>query len=535
MPIRLIWISRRFALPTSPKRKRLAAKGARIIGLFLLLALSLSLVTAGAAFGTTASGGKISSARLTQKKLTKFEVRSVWLNYKFSKMSTHFSYELQIKKIVRVKKNGTWRKVTSWKVVKTVKKRGHFKGQKAMRAKQLFGGKAVNVGSYRVKLSADRGSRTLSFTVIKAKKMTQVSAGSRHTCALRSNGTVWCWGFNEDGELGNDEFSNTMIGDIPTPVEVPGISSATQVSAGGDIYGGHSCALLSDGRIKCWGVNDYGQLGNGSTAEYGIPTPVDVKGISTATQIAAGGDHSCALLSDGTVRCWGWNEYGQLGDGTTDNSPTPVEVNGISTAIQIAAGGAHTCAVLFEGKVECWGVHTGQLGDGTTDNSPMPVEVKGISTASQIATGGRCILLSDGEVECWGYNNWGQLGNGTTEDSPTPVEATGIWTATGVAAGGNHTCARLSGGKVECWGANTHGQLGDGASPLDYDWINRDPHPIPIKVKGISTATHITAGEDHTCALLSGGRVMCWGSNNDGQLGDGTHYRSSTPVEVRGM
>ncbi len=501
-------------LPTSPKRKRCATKGARIIGLFLLLALSLSLVTAGAAFGTTPSGGKISWARLAQKKLTKFEVGSVLLHYEFSKESSHFAYRLQI------------RQGKKWKAVKSVEKHGHFKGMKSMSVKKLFARKPVKLGSYRVKLSADRGSRTLSFEVIQTMKMTQISAGSSHTCALRSGGTVWCWGSNDNGELGNDQYSDTMIGNIPTPVKV-GISTATQIAAGGF----HTCALLSDGTVECWGGNSRGQLGDGTT--NASPTPVEVMGIHTATQVAAGDSHSCALLSDGKVECWGNNEFGQLGNGTTDSSPIPVGVTGISNATQVSAGYHFTCALLSDGKVECWGDNEfGQLGNGTIESSSTPIEAPGISTATEIAVGSAhtCALLSDGKVECWGHNLNGELGNGPTDlnKHPNPVVVMGISTATQVEAGGYHTCARLSGGKVECWGSNYDGQLGNGLA-------DRNSHPTPIEVKGISSATQFTAGDLHSCALLSDGRVKCWGQNNSGQLGDGTHQSRKTPVEVAGM
>lgn len=244
---------------TSPKRKRCAAKSVCIIGLLLLLALALSLSAAGTASSTTASGGKISSARLTKKKFTIFQTASVKLIYKFSKESTHFSYKLQIKKKVSVKEHGEWRKVTRWKQVRSAKQRGHFKGSKSMTVKKLFAGKPVNVGSYKLRLSADRGVKTLSFEVIKAKKMTQVAAGAYHTCALRSNGTVWCWGFDEDGELGDEGSTDCVFASacrVPTPLEVPGISTAIQV-AGGQY---HTCALLSNGTVECWGANDKGQL-----------------------------------------------------------------------------------------------------------------------------------------------------------------------------------------------------------------------------------------------------------------------------------
>jgi alpha-tubulin suppressor-like RCC1 family protein len=478
--------------------------------------------------------------------ITASQAKTVGLIYRFSKPSAHFSYRLQIKGTV--KKHGHW--VTRWKLVKEVKKHGHFKGTKSMTVRKLFAGKPVNLGSYRLRLSADRGSKTLPFRVIKAKKMTQISAGSGFTCALRSNRTVWCWGENDSAELGNDEYSNTMIDYIPFPVEVPGISTATRIAAGADAS--HTCALLQDGKIECWGADGYGELGGGTPYDGGggLP-PIEVKVIQTATQIAAGTDHTCAVLSDGRLECWGHNNYGQLGDGVTDHgngsefgdfSPTAVEAKGISNATQVSAGYQFTCALLSDGTVRCWGLNNvGQLGDGVSDHgnrlygndfSPIPVEVTGISTATRVAVGfsHACALLSDGKIECWGLDNSGQLGDGPvpTYSTATPVEVKGISTATQIAAGGFSTCARLSSGKVECWGDNGFGQLGNGS--IDEYGIS-----TPVEVKGISTATQVTAGDFHTCALLSGGRVDCWGVNGFGQLGDGTTTSPLTPVEVTGI
>jgi len=177
---------------------------------------------------------------------------------------------------------------------------------------------------------------------------------------------------------------------------------------------------------------------------------------ATATAIAAGGSHACALLTGGSVRCWGSNFSGQLGNGTTTNDPipTPVVVSGITTATAISAGNGNTCALLTGGSVRCWGDnYYGQLGNGTTTNSSTPVAVSGITTATAISAGGyhTCALLTDGSVRCWGYNNYGQLGNGTTTDSSTPVAVGGITTAIAISAGGYHTCALLTGGSVRCW------------------------------------------------------------------------------------
>jgi len=373
---------------------------------------------------------------------------------------------------------------------------------------------------------------------------TAIVTGSEHTCALLSDGTVKCWGDNSSGQLGNGTTVGPGCGGIcsATPVAVSGISTATAVSAG---YS-HTCALLSNSTVECWGYNHYGQLGNGSTTDSSAP--VSVFGISTATAVAAGSWHTCVLLSDGTVQCWGYNVFGQLGNGTNtgpqdcDGEPcstVPVPVSGITTATAVSTGYLHTCAVLTDGTVQCWGYNaSGQLGDGTSLNIAVtPVSVLGISTATAVSTGTQhtCALLSDGTVQCWGANSSGQLGNGSTTDSSSPVSVIGIFTSTAVAAGGNNTCALLSDGTVKCWGDNFYGQLGNGTTM---------PSLTPVSVFGISTATAVAAGGNNTCAVLSDGTVQCWGYNYDGELGIGTNIGpescngfacSTTPVSVFGI
>ncbi|MEW6684219.1 MAG: HYR domain-containing protein, partial [Nitrospirota bacterium] len=309
--------------------------------------------------------------------------------------------------------------------------------------------------------------------------------------------------------------------------------STRVLSPGNHIAAGynHTCALLADGTVHCWGDNTYGKLGDGTNAPFST-VPVSVSGMSTATTIAAGVAHTCALLADGTVHCWGDNTYGELGDGmNTPLSNVPVSVSGISTATAIATGAFHTCALLADGTVHCWGDNTyGELGDGmNTPLSNVPVSVSGISTATAIAAGydHTCALLADGTVHCWGRNGDGQLGDGTNAPfSTVPVSVSGISTATAIAAGDLHTCALTSDGTVECWGQNFYGQLGDGTNA---------PSAVPVSVSGISTATAIATGQLHTCALLADGTVTCWGYNGSGRLGDGTNAPSNTPVSVSGM
>jgi alpha-tubulin suppressor-like RCC1 family protein len=377
------------------------------------------------------------------------------------------------------------------------------------------------------------GTTTDSSTPVAVSGLTGVTAIAAggdtavgHTCALLSGGTVECWGFNSNGQLGNGTTT-----DSSTPVAVSGLTGGTAIADGGETTVGHTCALLSGGTVKCWGSNVVGQLGNGTTTDSSTPVAViGLSGLGGATTVAGGGDHTCALLTNGTVKCWGYNSDGQLGNGTTIDSTTPVAVSGLSGATAMVAGNIHTCALLSSGTVQCWGGDSnGQLGSGTTINSSTPVAVSGLSGATAIASGAShtCALLSDGTVQCWGYNGFGQLGNGTTTDSSTPVAVSGLSGAKAIVAGAFHTCALLSDGTMQCWGYNGFGQLGSGMA------INSG---TPVAVSGLSGATAIAAGGAHTCALLSGGTVECWGEDTNGQLGNGTTATASlTPVTVSGL
>ncbi len=367
-----------------------------------------------------------------------------------------------------------------------------------------------------------------------------IAGGGGHTIALKKDGTVWTWGGNEYGQLGDGTIMYRSI-----PVQTKGFYGVVAVAAGRD----HTIALKGDGTVWAWGANDFGQLGEGTT-ESRI-TPVEVKGISDIAAIACGHEHAVAIKKDGTVWAWGNNSYGQLGDGTEIHRRTPVQAQGIADASSISAGREHTIAVKKDGTVMAWGANQQkQLGEDAVSYRSSPVEVGRISgKAAVIASGGYHILAlkKDGTAWAWGWNKYGQLGDGATSDSSEPVMAAvrkGVTaaqekvkdrtasavnaTVSWVAGGGNHALALMSDGTVWAWGSNFNGQLGDGT--------RRDMKPYPVRVEGLSGVSAIAAGNRHSMALKKDGTVWTWGSNEFSQLGDGTAIMNRTsPVQAAGL
>jgi alpha-tubulin suppressor-like RCC1 family protein len=351
-----------------------------------------------------------------------------------------------------------------------------------------------------------------------------LAAGWNHTCAVADGGVVMCWGDNEHGQLGDGSRT-----DRNRPVEVKNLDvPAAAVAAG--MW--HTCILTDEGGVKCWGRNSDGQLGNGTIDRSS--EPVDVIGLeSGVAAIAAGDDHACALTAAGAVQCWGNNDYGQLGDGTTDSRNTPVGVQGLEGgATGIAAGAAHTCASTASGEVLCWGNNgQGQLGNGSdTPSSAAPTEVAGLTEGfTGLAGKGdhTCVLTVSGGIQCWGQNKFGQLGDGTLEAQFSPVAAGLDGPVKILAVGWNHTCGVLTDGILKCWGWNFYGQLGEGST------ANRRQ---PIDVVGLNGGTlALAGGGGHTCAVLEDADVYCWGWNENGQLGNHTNQDSLLPVKVIGI
>lgn len=330
-----------------------------------------------------------------------------------------------------------------------------------------------------------------------------------HAGAASAADRVWAWGDNQKGELGDNTTQSRY-----TPAPVHGITAATQAVAGS--Y--DSLALLPNGTVMAWGWNPYGELGDNSEDERHLP--VAVQGLSGVTGIAAGGHHSLAVQQTGTVAAWGDDEFGQLGnDSTSGESDVPVAVKGISTATEVAAGYGHSLALVQNGGVEAWGHNGfGELGNNkATGDSGVPVAVNGISGATQIAAGTdhSLALLAGGTVEAWGYNYNGQLGDNSTTERNIPVPVQDLTGVKAIAAGNDHSLALLKDGTVRAWGWNFRGQLGDGS--------NADSH-VPVAVKGLTGVVRIAAVGDVSYAQTSDGRLWAWGDSTWGQLGNPPPY-----------
>jgi hypothetical protein len=319
-----------------------------------------------------------------------------------------------------------------------------------------------------------------------------VTAGIEHTCALTRSGAVKCWGYNGHDELGVGDGSGSLAASS-VPLDVYGLSGVTAISAGTR----HSCALTSNGGVKCWGVNYGGALGDGTEDRH--YAPVDVVGLGSGVKaVSAGYDRSCAVLATGGVKCWG-----------TDYGLNPVDIPGLSSGVvDVSQSYFVGCALMSTGGVKCWGLHYGATA----------VDVPGLESVKAVTTGGPyCALTVGGAVKCWGFdNNW----------TPTEVPDLGSGVAA-LATGTGHACALMSTGGVKCWGSNEYGELGNGTT-VDSE--------TPVNVVGLSSGmSAIGTGGFHSCAVSRAGALKCWGDNGAGDLGDGTMVRRLRPVDVFGI
>lgn len=366
------------------------------------------------------------------------------------------------------------------------------------------------------------GSQTTPVAISGGFNFQQISLGASHACGVTTTGGVKCWGWNANGQLGDNSTTNRK-----TPVNASGlVSGVLKVEAGGS----STCALLNTGAVKCWGSNISGQLGDGTKTDR--LTPVDVIGLSAqASSISVGYGHACAQLVTNQLQCWGYNTNQQIGDGYLGYVNKPTNVTGMANgALHGSAGSKHACIVDSSGALNCWGYNNvGQLGDGTTVNRSTPVVVIG-SNVKKVALGSNhsCALKQDESVWCWGNNFYGNLGVGDNTDRFSPTQVSGLGAGSGVkeiSAGDQHSCALFGNGTIKCWGGDGSGQLGDDGSLLD--------RYTPTTVFGISSASHIASGFAYNCAITNNSsQIHCWGLNDYGQIGDGTYTLQPTPVQV---
>jgi alpha-tubulin suppressor-like RCC1 family protein len=381
------------------------------------------------------------------------------------------------------------------------------------------------------------GSYTDRKVPVQVSGISGVTAISQQT-ALKSNGTIWKWGDDENGFIGDGAGSSSS--------NVPVQSSITlYVSPDGVIAiaagSSHSLAIKSNGTVWAWGFNGNGQLGNGTNTNSNVPVPVS--GLTSITAIAAGQGHSVALKSDGTVWAWGAGGYGQLGDGTNTDSNVPIQVPGLIGVTAVAAGNDHVLALKSDGTVWAWGTGGyGQLGDGSNSNSSVPVQVHGAgdigfltgvtAIASFVNYGDHSLAIkADGTAWAWGWNAEGELGDGTNTDSSVPVPVSGITGVSAIAGGSFHSVALTSDGTAWAWGSNGVGQLGDGTNTNSN---------VPVPVSVLTGVRAITGGDGYAMAIKSDGTVWAWGYNGNGNLGNGTGgdftntFDSNAPVQVHG-
>jgi len=426
---------------------------------------------------------------------------------------------------------------------------------------------ALTLGQVNITATIDGQTGSAALTTTTGIVFVSVSAGGNHTCGVTSAGVGYCWGDNSSGQLGNGTTTNST-----TPVPVSGGYSFAMISAGETHTCGVTSFSITayppvGGTLYCWGNNSSGQLGNGTTTNSATPVPVSVSSTLSFVLVSAGGSHTCAIAPSaanfgigGVGYCWGENSSGQLGNGTTNNSSVPVAISTNAPVLgwdSLSAGYNHTCGGDNEiapmghiSLVYCWGDNSlGELGNGTTTNSAVPFFANSGSpfffptgAPASAGTGFTCTYS-----QCWGNNSSGQLGNGTTTNSTVPVTITLSNTPDGYAlfsAGGDHTCAVTQysnggtpappqvGGIAYCWGGNAFGQLGNGT-------MTNSTTPMVV-AGGLYYAT-ISAGGSHTCGVTdtnppsnlgSSAAVYCWGDNTYGQLGNGTTINSATPVLV---
>ena len=333
-----------------------------------------------------------------------------------------------------------------------------------------------------------------------------IGTGDWGACGVTTDNRAFCWG--------NFVIRPTAVATGLRFLEVrPGLQ--------------FTCGLTTDARIFCWGSNTRGQLGNGSTVDSSA-VPVEVKGNRRWSLLRVGQNHSCANTTSGVTFCWGGNTYGQLGNGTTTDRRAPAKVSGGLELVRVSAGAAHTCGVTASHQAYCWGFNNhGQLGDGTSNQRLVPIGVKGGLAFAVIAANGTqsCGVTTGHAAYCWGTGSNGVLGYGGTGRRGRPVAVAGGLEFSGVSTGSAHSCGVTTAGRVYCWGFNGNGQIGDGTD------LNSRLTPVPV-ASGPRFNSVLASRGAFTCGVGRDNRGYCWGTNNLGQLGDGTTQDRSVPTAV---
>lgn len=379
---------------------------------------------------------------------------------------------------------------------------------------------------YRLIATADnlRNGISIGFTIRDPVVFATVTVGYFHSCGVTASGVAYCWGANSFGQKG-DSRTTPSQSFPPESVSAGGLTFAS-ISAGRN----HTCATTAVGVGYCWGWNENGQLGSPGTSIFGTSLstiPVVISGGLTFAVVKGGYAHSCGLTNGGAAYCWGDNSAGALGTGTLTPSSVPAATSGGLTLSSVSPGRQFSCGLTTEGAGYCWGANGfGQIGDGTTQQRLSPVKVSGQLQLAMIGAGGfhACGLTSAGQAHCWGANEAGQLGDNSVITRNTPVAVAGGLTFASLSVGDLHVCALTPAGIAYCWGDNSMGKLGNGTA---------NNSSVPVAVAGGHTFASINAGGSHTCAVTAGRAAYCWGDNLLGQLGDGTAARSFVPRAVR--
>jgi alpha-tubulin suppressor-like RCC1 family protein len=385
-------------------------------------------------------------------------------------------------------------------------------------------GASMVVGNYTLKVKAWKtganasATTTAAYTISGSVTPPAIVAGDTHALAVRDDATVWAWGKNTGGQIGDGTTTSPRV----LPKIVAGLTGGV-AAAGGDA---HSHVLKNDGTLVGFGINTSGRIGDGTTTTRLLPELLS--GIAAVVQVQDGNDHSVALKGDATVWTWGANGFGQLGDGTTTTRTSPTEVTSVTAVSAVAAGYKFSLALKQDGTIRAWGRNSsGQLGNASTTDSASPVQVGTITTATAIAAGTdhALALLDDGTVVAWGENALGALGDGTSVDRASPVAVAGMEDVVAIGAGLGFSVALTADGGVWSWGGNGSGQLGDGTT--DDRWS-------AAQVSGLSNIVQIAVGEQYVLAMSADATVYAWGANSFGQLGDGTTVNRLTPVAISG-